>query len=319
MRAILVPFEPYGPWDAEAAALKAAGGSLDVVRYEELAAHPRDAELLLNVWAGRVTDAMLDAMPSLRCAVGYGVGLDWIDVGEAARRGVAVVTMPHANTEEVAAHAVALVLACARRIVELDGHVRDGGWDWPRDRPFHRLRGRRAGLLAFGSIARRVAELLQAFGMTVSAHDPFVEDAAMRERGVVPVGLEELLRTSDVLSVHVPATPASRGLLDADRLALLSEGAILVVTSRGEVYDADALGEALAAGRVGAAGIDVFPEEPLPPDAVLRRAPNAILTPHVAGTSEEAIHDYHETAAAIVAALARGEPPPGLVNREVLQ
>jgi D-3-phosphoglycerate dehydrogenase len=190
MRAILVPFEPYGPWDTEAAAVEGAGCSLDVVPYDELAAHPRDAELLLNVWAGRVTEAMLDAMPSLRCAVGYGVGLDWIDVGEATRRGVAVVTMPHANTEEVATHAVALVLACARRLLELDGHVRGGGWDWSRERPFHRLRGRRAGLLAFGSIARRVAELLQTFGMTVAAHDPFVEDEEMRERGVVPVGIE---------------------------------------------------------------------------------------------------------------------------------
>jgi D-3-phosphoglycerate dehydrogenase len=315
VRAVLVPYEPYGPWDVEAEALDRVGGTLEVVSYEELVDRPRDAELVLNVWAGPLTVELLDAMPSLRCAVGYGVGVDWIDASEASRRGIHVVTMPNANTEEVATHAVAMILACARRLPELDRHVRDGGWDWPRSAAFHRLRGRRAGLLAFGTIARRVAELLQAFGLSLSAHDPYVPDDTMRRRGVEPMGLDDLLRTSDILSVHVPATPATTNLLDADRLALLPPGAIVVLTSRGQVYDADALAAALTESRIAGAGIDVFPEEPLPRDHALRLAPNTVLTPHVAGTSEGSIRDLHQAAVDVIAALALGREPPGLVNR----
>ena len=172
-------------------------------------------------------------------------------------------------------------------------------------------------MLAFGAIARRVAQLLQAFGLVVSAHDPFVPDETMRSASVEPMELDGLLRTSHVLSVHVPATEATRNLLDAARLSLLPDGAIVVVTSRGQVYDADALAAALTEGRVSAAGIDVFPEEPLPRDHVLRRAPNVVLTPHVAGTSEESIRDFHQAAADVIAALARGDEPAGLVNPEV--
>ena len=318
MRAVLVPYDPYGPWELEADALARGGGSFQVVPFPELVDSPRDAELLLNVWAGSLTTDLLDAMPSLRCVVGYGVGVDWIDVSEATRRAIRVVTMPNASTEEVATHAVALVLACTRGLTQLDRHVRDGHWEWPQTAGLRRLRGRRAGLLAFGAIARRVAQLLQAFGLVVSAHDPYVSAEAMRSAGVDPMELDELLRTSHVLSVHVPATEATRNLLDADRLSLLPDGAVVVVTSRGQVYDADALAAALTDGHVAAAGIDVFPEEPLPSDHVLRRAPNVVLTPHVAGTSEESIHDFHQAAADVIAALARGDEPPGLVNPEVL-
>jgi phosphoglycerate dehydrogenase-like enzyme len=317
MKTILVPYDPYGPWDVEAQALAQVGGNLESVPYPELFERPRDAELLLNAWAGSLTADLLDAMPSLRCAVGYGVGLDWIDVPDASRRGIRVVTMPEANREEVATHTVALILACARRLPVLDQHVRGGGWDWPRSETFYRLRGRRAGLLAFGGIARRVVELLQPFGLVLAAHDPHIPDETIRSAGVDPVGLEELLRTSHILSVHVPATVATRNLLDARRLSLLPEGAIVVVTSRGEVYDPDALAAALTEGGVGAAGLDVFPEEPLPPDHALRHAPNVVLTPHVAGTSEESIQDLHQAAADVIDALARGVAPPGLVNPEM--
>jgi D-3-phosphoglycerate dehydrogenase len=318
VRAILVPFETFEPWEVEAGALERVGGSLVVVSHQELLARPRDAELLLNAWGVGLAPELLDAMPSLECVVGYGVGVDWVDVPDATSRGIRVVSMPSANTEEVATHTVALVLACVRRLSELDRHVRAGSWDWPRAAAFHRLRDRRAGLVAFGAIARRVAQLLQAFGLRVSAYDPYVSAETMRRAGVEPMALDELLRTSQILSVHVPATPATRSLLDAARLSLLPDGAIVVVTSRGEVYDADALATALVEGRVAAAGLDVFPDEPLPREHPLRTAPNALLTPHVAGTSEESIRDLHQVAADVIAALARGDEPPGLVYKEVL-
>jgi D-3-phosphoglycerate dehydrogenase len=314
VRALLVDYPPYGPWDEESRALAHSGGTLELLTAEQFAAGPPDAELLLNAWAAPAPAALLDRMPALRWAVSYGVGVDWIDLDEAARRRISVVNMPLANVEDVATHALALMLACARRLRELDQAVRGGEFGWPRERPLHRLSGRRLGLLAFGNIARRVAALAAPLGLRVSAHDPYVAPEVMLALGVEPAELEPLLASSDILSVHLPSTPETRGLLDARRLSLLPPGALVVITSRGEIYDGGALAQALQDGRIAAAGLDVFPEEPLPPDHPLAGLPNVVLTPHVAGYSEEAIRDLHETAAAVIRAVAAGETPPGVVR-----
>jgi D-3-phosphoglycerate dehydrogenase len=318
IRAILVEYPPYGPWDVETEAMRRVGGRLEVVSHEQFAAAPSDGEVVLNAAAGALSAPLLDQLPSLRCAVSYGVGLDWLDVADATRRGIMVVNMPLANVEDVATHSFALILACSRRLLELDRSVRGGVFDWPRSAPLHRLRGRTLGLLAFGNIARAVARLAIPFGLSVSAYDPYVDPETMRVLGVEPSELEPLLTTSHIVSVHLPSRPETRGFLDGPRLDLLRRGAIVVVTSRGDVYDPDALLLAASDGRIAAAGLDVFPDEPLPPDHPLTQAPNIVLTPHVAGYSEESIRDMHATAARIVTAVANGARPPGLVNQEVL-
>lgn len=315
MRATLVAYDPYGPWELEREALAEHGGALSVLDAETFMRAPVDAEILLNAFAARAPARILDAMPSLRCAVSYGVGIDWIDAAEAESRGVLLVNMPDANVEEVATHAFALLLACARRLRELDSSTRSGVFDWPRSRPLNRLRGRRLGLVAFGAIPRIVARYAQPFGLEVVAHDPFVEPAVMERHGVVSVSLEELFSSSHLVSVHVPSTAATRGLVGRGLLGLLPHGAIVVITSRGEVYDPSALREGLASGRVAAAGLDVFPREPLPENDPLTSLPNVLLTPHVAGYSEESIADLHTTAAEIIRCLGRGLTPPGVVNR----
>jgi D-3-phosphoglycerate dehydrogenase len=319
VKAVLLDYPPYGPWDVEAEAARRNGAGFAVVDYEAFAASPDSADLLLNAGAWPLPAHLLDRVPACRCVAGYGVGLDFVDLADAGRRGLLVCNMPNANTEEVATHALALLLACARRLRELDATVRRGGFDWPRAQPLHRLRGRTLGLLAFGRIARRLAELAAPLGVELLAHDPFVGDEEIRRHGVEPVDLDALLRRSDVLSVHAPSTPETRGLLDAERLALLPAGAILVVTSRGDVYDADAVAAALASGRLAAAGLDVFPAEPLPSGHPLTRLDSAVLTPHVAGYSEESVADLHAAGAAILDALAAGGPVPGAVNPEVLR
>jgi D-3-phosphoglycerate dehydrogenase len=317
-RVVLIEYPPYGPWDAEADAVERAGGRLEVVGYEQFAATPSDADVVLNAFGGALPSALLDRLPNLRCAVSFGVGLDWLDIAEATKRGIMVVNMPLANVEDVATHAFALILACSRRLLELDRSVRGGVFEWPRSEPLHRLRGRRLGLLAFGNIARIVAKLAVPFGLSVSAHDPYVAPDAMRALGVEPAELEPVLSTSDIISVHLPSTPETRGLLDERLLSLLRRGAIVVITSRGDVYDPDALLRAVSDGRIAAAGLDVFPQEPLPSDHPLTRAGNVVLTPHVAGYSEESIRDLHDTAARIIGAVTSGAKPPGLVNPEVL-
>jgi D-3-phosphoglycerate dehydrogenase len=318
MRIVLLDYPPYGPWDVEARAAEAAGASFAVRTYEDFVTEPGGGELVLNPGAWPFRAELLARLPECRHVAGYGVGLDWIDLGAAARQGVAVVHMPYANVEDVATHALALILACARRLLELDRLVRSGGFDWPRSQPFHRLRGRRLGLLAFGNIPRLLAPLAAPLGLQVSAYDPFVTHDEMRARGVQPMGADELLRSSDIVSVHLPSTAETRGFLGERRIALLPAGAIVVVTSRGDVYDPGALVRALEEGRIAAAGLDVFPEEPLPAGHALTRLPNVVLTPHVAGYSEESIRDAHETAATVIASVAAGEPPPGLVNTEAL-
>jgi D-3-phosphoglycerate dehydrogenase / 2-oxoglutarate reductase len=314
VKVVLLDYPPYGPWDVEAAAALAAGAAFEVASYEAFSRSPQAADLILNAGAWPLSPELLDGVAGCRCVVGYGVGLNWIDVDDASRRGIALVTMPAANVEEVATHALALLLACARRLLELDGVVRGGGFEWPRATPFHRLRGRRLGLLAFGNIPCRLAKMVAPLGLLVSAYDPFVSREAMEALGVEPAGVEALLRSSDLLSVHLPSRPETRGFLDERRLDLLPAGAIVVVTSRGDVYDLDALVRGLKGGRIAAAGLDVFPEEPLPSRHPLLDLGNVVLTPHVAGYSEEAILDQHEAAAAAVRAVARGEIPETTVN-----
>jgi D-3-phosphoglycerate dehydrogenase len=314
VRVVVLDYPPYGPCAAEAEAVAAIGGSLDVLSYEDFAREPVPADVLLNLGGWPFPAGLLARLRDTRCIVGYGVGLDGIDVRRATELGMLVVRMPFANVVEVATHSLALILACARRLLPLDAHVRAGGFDGASLGAFHRLSERRLGLLAFGNIPRLLAGMAAPLGLSTAAYDPYVPPDAMRQQGVEPRELEPLLQESHVLSVHLPATPETTGLLDERRLGLLPQGAIVVVTSRGAVYDAVALARALSEGRVAAAGLDVFPEEPLPSAHPLRQAPNVILTPHVAGHSKEFLRDAHDTAAAAILALAAGKAPPGTVN-----
>jgi D-3-phosphoglycerate dehydrogenase len=314
VKAVVLDYPPYGPCDPEARAVAAAGGVLEVVPYDDFAAAPSPADVILNLGGWPLPRGILDRLEGTRCVVGYGVGIDMVDIERANELGIAIVRMPFANAVDVALHTLALVLACARRLLVLDRHVRAGGFDGPSLGPFHRLDERRLGLLAFGNIPRALVALARPLVGSISAYDPYIPAAEMREQGVEPSDLEPLLQRSDLLSVHLPATPETLGLLDETRLRLLPRGAVVVVTSRGGVYDPEALARLLEEGHVAAAGLDVFPVEPLPIDHPLRRAPNVLLTPHVAGHSEEFLRDAHEAAAAVIAAVARGETLPSVVD-----
>jgi D-3-phosphoglycerate dehydrogenase len=315
LRAVVIDYPPYGPYEAERAACATAGWHLDVLPFAELAARRPAADVLLNVSGDRLDPDLLDAT-GCRAAVGYGVGLDWIDLGEAAARDLTVANMPVANVPDVALHALALILACERRLAHLDRVVRSGGFDAGPHQGIRRPELRTLGLVAFGNIPRRLAAFAAPLGYRLQAHDPGVDDATIRAAGVEPVAnLDDLLATSDIVSIHAPGTAATHHLLDRRRIGLLPRGASIVVTSRGSVYDPRALADALADGHVAAAGIDVFEPEPPGSGHPLLAAPNTIVTPHVAGLSADAIAELHATAAAVIVALAAGADPPGLVLR----
>ena len=252
------------------------------------------------------------------------VGYDDIDVAAATAHGVLVANVPDAITDDVANHAMALILAANREVVRLDAYVRGGAWASTRRRTpegmvLHRPDAQRLGLVGFGRIAQATALRARPFGYRMVAYDPHLPDAVFEEHGVARVSLEELLRQSDVVSVHVFLSPETYHLLDGERLALMKRTAWVVNTARGKVVDEEALAEALRDGRVGGAALDVMEGEPLPATSPLVGMANVILSPHVAGYSVEGIGRLRARAAEIALQVALGGLPQrhAVVNRDL--
>lgn len=261
---------------------------------------------IISLLTERIDAAVMDAAPGLKVVANYAVGFDNIDLDEAARRGVVVTNTPGVLTETTADFAWALILAAARRVIEGDDEVRAGRWrTWePEGLLGVDIHGAVLGVVGFGRIGQAVARRGEGFGMRVIFHDP-------GRPGSIP--LEELLRTADIISLHVPLTPSTRHLIDAPRLKLCKPTAVLVNTSRGGVIDQDALAEALVSGTIFAAGLDVFETEPLPPTHPLARLKNVVLAPHIASASRATRDRMAVMAAENLLAVLRGETPPNPV------
>jgi D-3-phosphoglycerate dehydrogenase / 2-oxoglutarate reductase len=246
-----------------------------------------------------------------RCRVigSYGVGYDQIDVAAAAARGITVVHVPDYGTEEVSDHALCLLLALARGLAGLQAALRAGQWDYTTSGPLHRLRGRTLGIVGFGRIGRRVAAKARGFGLRILACDPFLAPSAFGAHDVESRPLDRLLGEADLVSLHVPLTEATRGLLDTRAFDRLKPGAYLVNTARGAVVDEAALLRALDSGRLVGAGLDVLALEPPAPDHPLLRHPRVLVTPHSAWYTEEAMRDLQRLLAEDVARVLAGQPP----------
>jgi phosphoglycerate dehydrogenase-like enzyme len=252
--------------------------------------------------------AVLANSPALRVIARVGVGLDSIDVDAATAHGIAVTVTPGVNEATVADHTIALMLAALRRICEQDAAVRRGEWNRTGEHAAWLLSGGTVGLVGFGHIGRIVAERLRGFDVRVLVNDP----VEARDAAVEAVPLDVLLAASDVVSLHVPLLPTTRGLIGARELGLMPPGAILVNTARGAVVDEDALADALEGGRLRAAALDVFTDEPAVPRE-LAALPNVILTPHIGGLSERSIARMTERATQHVIDVLRGAPDPAAV------
>ncbi|MBC3191165.1 C-terminal binding protein [Pseudonocardia sp. C8] len=263
-----------------------------------------------------ITARVLDALPACRVVSRFGIGLDTIDVDAATRRGVQVTNVPAANITEVAAHAVAMIMALTRRLPGYHDEVLAGGWNFRSPHGEIRRPGEQTvGLLGFGRIGRRVTAALTAVGFHVQVHDPGKPDDEVVAAGARPAGADEVVETSDVLSLHLPLTPRTRGILDAAALARTRPGVVVVNVSRGGLVDEEALADAVRRGHVAGAGLDTFAQEPLPADSPLRGLPNVLLSPHAAHYSADSYQETRRTAFADVARVLRGEPPRHPVNR----
>ena len=286
---------------------------LDDPSVESIRTHARDAVALLNTYAP-IDQSTLEHLEKCKVIARYGIGVDNIDLEAARQRDVIVTNVPDYCVDEVADHTLSLLLAVARKIVIGHAHTTGGGWGIDPLRPIHRLRGQTLGLIGFGNIARAVAARAKAFGLTVQTYDPYVKDDVIREGGVERAStLESLLEASDIVSVHVPLLDETRGLIGAEMLERMRPGAVLLNTSRGPIVDVDEVLQALESGRLGGAGIDVFPTEPPDRDS-FEGIGNLVVTPHAAFYSDEAIVESQTKAAGCIVAVLQGEQPRYRVN-----
>ena len=292
------PDEGLDPLDHERQVLAAAGAELIEGRCttaEELLERGQEARVLWLAWRPGIDRRILAGLPNLELVIRWGVGYDQIDVAAATELGVAVANAPDYGTIDVAEHVIALLLAGSRRVAWYQEEMRRGAWPpAATGGRHHRLHGRRLGIIGVGRIGAAVAQRAAGLGLNIVGYDPALGAAELAARGVDPVGLDELLATSDYLSLHVPLSAGTHHFFGADLIARTKPGAALVNASRGKVVDTDALIGAVTSGRLAWAALDVFEEEPLPADHPLRSTPEVIMTPHVAGYSEESWQDLRD-------------------------
>ena len=306
----------YASIDCERDIIAKAGGEL--ISANEL---PREKALALAGDAdgvlfrrGQVPAEMIRRFKRAKGIVRYGIGIDNVDLAAATAAGIIVGHVPAYCVDEVSTHAIALLLACVRRLVSMQERMRRGEWDVHRVDPVYRVAGKTLGIVGFGKLGKAVARKLGDWDLRLLAADPFAEAA----HGAEIVDLATLCRESDFITLHAPLLPETRHLISHPELALMKRGVILVNTARGPVLDTTALLAVIESGKIAQAGLDVFEEEPLPADSPLRRHPKILVTDHMAWYSEESQADLQRTAAEEIATICSGRLPGSIANPEVL-
>lgn len=274
-----------------------------------------EAEAILFRTRPPCTERLMASCPKLRVVGRYGVGLDTVDLAAATRLGIPVVHAPGANSDSVAEHTLMLMLCCVKKTIPIDRATRKGEWRGAQSRGITELRGATLGIIGVGNIGSRVAQIARGFGMTVLGYDPYVPADELRRRGVEPVAaLDDLLARSDIVTCHTPLTSETHHMINEKTIARMRDGAVFVNTARGKVQDERALFEALVKGKLRAAGLDVWEEEPVPADNPLLNLENVVCTAHVAGLSETADRNIAVTVASEMLCVLRGEKPRVLGN-----
>jgi len=308
----------YASYDCERSVLEPLGCEIVV---NEGTAEPlekicTDAAGLL-VRQSLIGKPLIGKMPECKVVARYGIGVDNVDLDECAKAGIVVANTPGFCVEDVSTHAIALIFAQIRRVVSHDRRIRAGEWDIGSAEPIHRERGRTLGLVGFGAIPQCLRDKVAGFGFEVIVFDPFISDELAAEKNVTKVELNELFERADYVSVHAPLNDKTRGMIGAEQFRLMKPTSFIVNTARGPVIDEKALAEALKAGELGGAGLDVWETEPPPPDSPLREMPNVILSDHAGWYSEESLVNMQTRAAEAVAAVLSGERPESVVNPAV--
>jgi D-3-phosphoglycerate dehydrogenase len=314
---IVVTDHAFPDLATEEAVATAAGASLVGAQTKDparLAAAVADADAVITQFAPVNAD-VIAAMQRARAIVRYGIGVDNVDLAAARSHGIPVCNIPDYCIDEVADHTLAFILALTRQVPSQSRLVHDGEWKLAAPpAAFRTLAGMTCGVVGFGRIGRGVVRRLVAFGGRVLVSDPVASADAIAAAGAHAVPLPRLLAESDLVTLHCPSLPATKGMINASTLATAKPGLLLVNLSRGDLVDPDALVAALDSGRVGGAALDVFAPEPIPAGHPILGRSNVILAPHIASVSAAAVHRLRTTAAELAVAALAGGPLPSIVN-----
>ena len=285
---------------------------------DELVALAPKADGILTNWKP-TTGNVIQAASECKVIGRTGIGVDNIDVETATALGIVVTNVPVFCVDEVSDHAMALLLACARKVALLDRGVRDGEWDRDVGPSMHRMRGQTLGIIGLGKIGEAIPPKAKAFGLEILAYTPRLTPQIAQKYGVECTNLQELIARSDFITIHAPLTPATEGLIGEKELRKMKPTAYIINTSRGDIIDSTALHKALTEGWIAGAALDVLPQEPPADDYPLLGLDNVVITPHAAFMSEESIYDLEVKAATAVAKVLTGQMPESIVNPQVLE
>ncbi|MEX0667690.1 MAG: C-terminal binding protein [Acidimicrobiia bacterium] len=268
-----------------------------------------DADAILNTYLPWPAES-ISRLENCKIIARYGIGFDNVDLDAARNAGIVVTNVPDYSVEEVAVHTLALILAMVRKLFEAERLVREGGWAIRSLQPIHRFSELSVGLFGYGRIARKLAAPIRELGAEISVHDPYLQPGPDLPR---LVSLDDLLAESDLVSIHAPLTSETRGIIGETAMSIIKPGAMLVNTSRGPLVDLPAVTSALRSGRLRAAALDVFDQEPLDVTRI-EGVPNLIATPHMAYYSEESLQESQRKATTQVIKVLTGEQPDYRVN-----
>jgi D-3-phosphoglycerate dehydrogenase / 2-oxoglutarate reductase len=323
-KVVLIDYSPelFFPMGFEAEMLAEIGASWEVHRCttgEQVVAVAKDADVVaVQSVRPLLTREVLAQLDRCRCTIRAGAGYDSIDYKAATEMGIMVCNAPTYCTDDVADHAIGLMLAAVRNIPRLDAAMRQGSYARQLARPSRRLAGTTLGIIGLGRIGGTTARRVRGWEMTVLAHDPYVSQDRADEVGAQMVPLDELLARSEFISIHCLLNDETYHMLSWDEFAAMKEGVILVNTARGPIVDEEAMVAALREGRLWAAGLDVTEQEPLPPDSPLLTMDNVLLTPHISANTPESQRDLYRLICEISADVVQGRIPEWLVNPEAL-
>lgn len=306
----------YASIECEREIVARAGGELISAAHlpmEKALALGEDADGIL-FRRGTISADMIRRFRRAKGIVRYGIGIDNVDLAAATAAGIIVGHVHAYCIDEVSTHAIAMLLACVRKLVPMQERMRRGEWDVHRADPVYRVAGKTLGIVGFGKLGKAVARKLAGWNLRLLAADPFAEPA----HGVEIVGLATLCRESDYISLHAPLLPETRHLIGQKQFELMKPGVLLVNTARGPVLDTKALLAAIESGKVAQAALDVFEEEPLPANSPFRSHPKIVVTDHMAWYSEESQAELQRSAAEEITVICTGRLPGSIANPEVL-
>jgi D-3-phosphoglycerate dehydrogenase / 2-oxoglutarate reductase len=317
MKAVVTDFN-FDTLATEEAILESAGIGLEGLKpgkdQQTLINLVKDADYVIAQFAP-VNAAVIEAMQKAKVIVRYGIGVDNVDLKAAAAKGIPVCNVPDYCIDEVAEHALAMILDLTRKITANAIKVKGGNWGLAGTlQSLHCLKYMTVGVVGFGRIGREVASRLKAFKCKVLVYDPVVDAATVQAAGFTPASLEDVIRTSDLITLHCPSTPQTQYMINAESIAKMKPGAMLVNTSRGTLVKTDDLAAALQSGQISAAALDVTDPEPIPPAHPIVKLDNAVINSHIASATPQAVHSLRTSVANIVVKASRGEKLPNIVN-----